>query len=259
MLTSDGTISSGSALTSGVPGSYWISSITGVRRTTAAGRRRDLLAELELTGLGADRQPRRAATSSASRCAPVTRLPPPLSITPSSRRVRPRPVGRRERLDQVDRDQPQPVVVGRVELGGVEQLVDRDRERRVPLREPLEDRVALPRAVGVAAVAARGLDRRAAGGDLRGVAGELAERARGAVRPARDAGAELRGLTPGERAPDQAQRAGQQRGIEVDAGLIGDPLRVLLGRSYRGWKFDQAFGSLHTWRPEAHPGATKRC
>ncbi len=224
------------------------------------GRRRDLLAELELARFGADRQAGRAADvvgeplragHEAAAAAVDHGLP--------RRGVRPRPVGGRERLDQVDRDQPQPVVVGGVELGGVEQLVDRERQRGVTLRDALEDRVVLPGPVGVPAVASRGLDRRAAGRDLRGVARELSDRPHGTVRTARDADAELRGLTPRERAPDQAERAGQQRGIEVDAGLIGDPFRVLLGRSYRGWKFDQAFGSLHTWRQGVHPGATKRC
>ncbi len=94
-----------------------------------------------------------------------------------------------------------------------------------------------------------------------GVGGEPAERAGDAVRPSGHARAEPRRLTPRQRAPDQADRPGQQRGIEVDAGLIGDPRRVLLGRSYRGWEFDQAFGSLQQMRPEeerAHVRAAAR-
>ncbi len=80
MLTSDGTISSGSRVTSGVTGSYWSSSSMGVRRTTAPGVAASSSPSLNWRDVERTGSRGGVRRSCASRRGPVTRLPPPVSM-----------------------------------------------------------------------------------------------------------------------------------------------------------------------------------
>ncbi len=126
--------------------------------------------------------------SSTSRRVPVTMLLPPVSIIALiARRVQQREVGGREGRHQVAGHEPQPVVGARVELGAVEQIVDRGRRGRVRLGERAESRVSAPGAVAVAPVRLPGLELRAAAQDR----APSRRRARRSGRPRSAAGGRL--------------------------------------------------------------------
>ena len=161
----------------------------------------EILAHRELRGIRARRQPRRGrhVAREVARAAHEVR-PAGLDRRLQRRRVGPREVGRRERVEQVLRREADAALVLQLEPGVVDQLVERPAGGQVALHEPAEQPALGPRRIGEAAVAARRLDRRAARGDTHEVGAEAARTARDAPRTAREAGAELHRLRAGKEA-----------------------------------------------------------
>ena len=96
--------------------------------------------------------------SRASRRAPRTRLPPPrVDRLPDHRRVRPREVRRRERVEHIPGREPCLALGTPVDVGVGDQAVDGLADREVALEQPAQQPVLLPRGVGKAPVALGGL------------------------------------------------------------------------------------------------------
>ena len=168
MLMHGGTMTSGRRCTRSVDGAYWISSISGLRKTTLPGRHREVAADLE----GARVAHRDAPVAEvggevgeALREAPAVGRERALQHLGVGRRE----IGRRERVDALPRHEREPPLVGvgqRGERGELGQVFAR---KQVRLLQQREERKLVPRASGEAVVA-------------RGVADDLGKRRRRAWR-----------------------------------------------------------------------------
>ena len=157
MLIVGGTTSSGYLADLSVCGAYWISSNTSVRSTTAPGVTARSRADLERRGVDHAGDPGAAGhvvhevaqTAQEARSAGVDELL-------RRRRVQQRSVGRRQGVDEVLDQEPQPLAGAVVEVRVVHQPVGGLPDREVRLQPAAQQRVPGPGRVGEPAVAARG-------------------------------------------------------------------------------------------------------
>ena len=129
-----------------------------------------------------------------------------------------RSVGGRQRVDDVLRDEAQLAVIGPVELGIADDPVHRLVHGQIGLQQPAVDPAGGPCGVEEPAVAARGLELRAAGDDLRELPGQ-----RGAAtdHPPRTAGKprhEPEGLPARQEALPRAESGLRQQQVQRRAG-----------------------------------------
>ena len=201
MLIVGGTTSTGSVRTVGVCGRYWISSNTGVRRTTAPGRDREVRADLVGVGVDHRRHPRGAGQVAEQ----VPRTGDDVAAGGVDRRLPrhradQRVVARRRRLDEVRCDERAPARRPSTPAGtSWTSPSTRLPGRKIGLHDATQHRVLRPRWVGEPLVPCGGRHLGRPDGDARQLSGE----------PAEPRGDPFR--TPGQRAEEsQAGRAGQE-------------------------------------------------
>ena len=191
MLIVGGANSSGIARTCSVCGAYWISSKTSVRRTTVPGREREVLADRELARVDGRGQAREVADEVARAAHQVRAALIDAGL--DDRRVRPREVRRRERVEHVAGREAGLALGAPVRAAVGDQPVDGLLDGEVRLQQPPEQPARLPRRIGEAAIALAGAQVGAPAGDAGQLRPQVPGAAGRAVRSPREPGADLHG------------------------------------------------------------------